>query len=76
MSPFTCENAGRKTNYEFAGTAVAAAQAVSHTWLDRGGAGGDLMELNGWTSTQMPRRYGASAREGHAVSIERYFLRH
>ena len=22
----------------------------SHTWLDRGGAEGDLMELNGWTS--------------------------
>jgi integrase/recombinase XerD len=25
----------------------------SHTWLDRGGAEGDLMELNGWTSPQM-----------------------
>jgi len=25
----------------------------SHTWLDRGGPGGDLMELNGWTSPQM-----------------------
>ena len=34
----------------------------SHTWLDRGGAEGDLMELNGWTSPQMLRRYGASAR--------------
>jgi hypothetical protein len=33
----------------------------SHTWLDRGGAEGDLMELNGWTSPQMLRRYGASA---------------
>ena len=22
----------------------------SHTWLDRGGAEGDLMELNGWSS--------------------------
>jgi integrase/recombinase XerD len=31
----------------------------SHTWLDRGGTEGDLMELNGWTSTQMLRRYGA-----------------
>jgi hypothetical protein len=30
----------------------------SHTWLDRGGAEGDLMELNGWTSPQMLRRYG------------------
>ncbi len=28
----------------------------SHTWLDRGGAEGDLMELNGWTSPQMLRR--------------------
>ena len=34
----------------------------SHTWLDRGGAEGDLMELNGWTSPQMLRRSGASAR--------------
>ena len=34
----------------------------SHTWLDRGGAEGDLMELNGWSSPQMLTRYGASAR--------------
>jgi len=34
----------------------------SHTWLDRGGAEGDLMELNGRTSPQMLRRYGSSAR--------------
>ncbi len=34
----------------------------SHTWLDRGGPEGDLMELNGWTSPQMLTRYGASAR--------------
>ncbi len=33
----------------------------SHTWLDRGGPEGDLMELNGWSSPQMLRRYGASA---------------
>ena len=33
----------------------------SHTWLDRGGPEDDLMELNGWTSPQMLRRYGASA---------------
>ena len=38
----------------------------SHTWLDRGGAEGDLMELNGWTSPQMRRRYGASARSARA----------
>jgi site-specific recombinase XerD len=34
----------------------------SHTWLDKGGNEGDLMELNGWSSPQMLRRYGASAR--------------
>jgi len=34
----------------------------SHTWLDRGGPEGDLMELNGWTSPQMLRLYDASAR--------------
>ena len=34
----------------------------SHTWLDRGGPEGDLMELNGWSSPQMLRRYGARAR--------------
>ena len=38
----------------------------SHTWLDRGGAEGDLMELNGWTSPQMLRRHGASARSTRA----------
>ncbi|HUZ55641.1 MAG TPA: site-specific integrase [Streptosporangiaceae bacterium] len=38
----------------------------SHTWLDQGGAEGDLMELNGWTSPQMLRRYGASARSARA----------
>ena len=39
---------------------------VSHGWLDHGGAKGDLMELNGWTSPQMLRRYGASARNVRA----------
>jgi site-specific recombinase XerD len=38
----------------------------SHTWLARGGAEGDLMELNGWSSPQMLRRYGASARGARA----------
>jgi integrase len=37
----------------------------SHTWLDRGGPEGDLMELNGWASPQLLRRYGASARARH-----------
>jgi hypothetical protein len=38
----------------------------SHTWLDRGGAEGDLMELNGRASPQMLRRHGASARSARA----------
>ena len=38
----------------------------SHTWLDRGWAEGDLMELNGWSSPHMLRRYGASARSVRA----------
>ena len=38
----------------------------SHTWLDRGGAERDLMELNGWASPQMLARYGASARGARA----------
>ncbi len=38
----------------------------SHTWLDRGGPEGDPMELNGWSSPQMLRRYGASARSARA----------
>ena len=38
----------------------------SHTWLDRGGAGGDLMELNGWSSPQMLQWYGGSARGARA----------
>jgi integrase/recombinase XerD len=38
----------------------------SHTWLDRGGSKGDLIELNGWSSPQMLRRYGARARSARA----------
>jgi len=38
----------------------------SHTWLERGGAEGDLMELNGWSSPQMLLRYGGSARGARA----------
>jgi integrase/recombinase XerD len=38
----------------------------SHAWLDHGGAEGDLMELNGWASPQMLRRYGSSARAARA----------
>jgi site-specific recombinase XerD len=38
----------------------------SHVFLDRGGAEGDLMELNGWSSPQMLARYGRSARSTRA----------
>jgi hypothetical protein len=38
----------------------------SHAWPDRRGAAGDLTGLNGWTSPQMLRRYGASARSARA----------
>jgi integrase/recombinase XerD len=38
----------------------------THVFLDRGGAEGDLMELNGWSSPQMLARYGRSARSARA----------
>lgn len=38
----------------------------SHRWLDAGGSEGDLMELMGWESPQMLRRYGRSARSARA----------
>jgi hypothetical protein len=42
----------------------------SHAWLDRGGSEGDLMELNGWSSPQMLRSYGASARRTYDHIME------
>jgi integrase/recombinase XerD len=38
----------------------------AHAWLVHGGAEGDLMELAGWDSPQMLRRYGRSARSARA----------
>ncbi|MCF2534072.1 tyrosine-type recombinase/integrase, partial [Yinghuangia soli] len=35
--------------------------AFAHQWKRAGGDTGDLMLLLGWTSEDMPRRYGASA---------------
>lgn len=40
--------------------------SFSHRYLDRGGNEGDLMELNGWSSPAMVRRYGRSARAARA----------
>jgi integrase/recombinase XerD len=42
----------------------------SHAWLDRGGAEGDLMELNGWSSPQMLLRYGARARRHYDIIMD------
>jgi integrase/recombinase XerD len=36
------------------------------TSLDNGGAEGDLIELNGWSSPQTLARYGRSARSARA----------
>ena len=38
----------------------------SHTWPGRGGPEGGVMQLNGWASPPMLRRYGASARSARA----------
>ncbi|MGJ3228943.1 tyrosine-type recombinase/integrase [Micromonospora aurantiaca (nom. illeg.)] len=38
----------------------------AHNWLDKGGAEGDLMALAGWTSPQMLRHYGRSAKSARA----------
>ena len=45
---------------------AAAGIQLALAWLERGGAEGDLMELNGWISPQMLTWYGASARRARA----------
>ena len=45
----------------------------SHVFLDRGGAEGDLMELNGWSSPQMLARYGRSARSARSARARRHY---
>ncbi|MEU6206401.1 tyrosine-type recombinase/integrase [Micromonospora musae] len=34
---------------------------AAHSWADAGGSDGDAMALFGWSSAEMPRRYGRSA---------------
>lgn len=43
----------------------------SHRWLADGGAGEDLMMLNGWKSRTMLLRYGASAATERALDAHR-----
>jgi integrase/recombinase XerC len=45
--------------------------AVSHHWQAAGGSEADLMLLMGWTSPQMPRRYGKSAATERAHAAAR-----
>lgn len=39
---------------------------AAHVWADNGGSESDAMELFGWSSPEMPRRYGRSARTARA----------
>lgn len=43
----------------------------AHVWMDNGGSEGDAMELFGWSSPDMPRRYGRSARTARAQRASR-----
>ncbi len=45
----------------------------SHQWLAAGGAEGDLMMLNGWTSRTMVTRYASSTRAERARDAHRQF---
>lgn len=43
----------------------------AHVWMDNGGSESDAMELYGWSSPEMPRRYGRSARTARAHRASR-----
>jgi site-specific recombinase XerD len=43
----------------------------AHVWADNGGSESDAMELFGWSSPEMPRRYGRSARTARAHRASR-----
>lgn len=44
---------------------------AAHVWADSGGGDGDAMALFGWTSPEMPRRYGRSAQVERAQRAAR-----
>lgn len=44
---------------------------AAHNWADSGGSEGDAMALFGWSSSEMPRRYGRSARVDRAQRAAR-----
>ena len=44
-----------------ASTCTRTGSGITSASFDRGGEGGDLMELNGWSSPQMVQWYGGSA---------------
>jgi site-specific recombinase XerD len=44
---------------------------AAHVWHDQGGSEADAMALFGWSSPDMPRRYGASARVDRAQRAAR-----
>ena len=60
------ESAGRIATRILCTRRVRREGTPSLTTGDRAGPEGDLMELNGWSSPQMLRRYGASARSARA----------
>jgi site-specific recombinase XerD len=43
----------------------------AHRWLSKGGQEGDLMQLGGWRSAEIMRRYGASAAVERAQDAHR-----
>ena len=43
--------------------------SFAHEWKLAGGDTGDLMLLMGWSSEEMPRRYGASAAAERAQAV-------
>jgi len=52
-----------RINHQGSTAAIRFRQARAfYNWADSGGSEGDAMALFGWASSEMPRRYGASAK--------------